>query len=86
MERSELKIIQELMEKLCDEMEYSPEDFEGRLGRNKPDVSIVKVEGKGPMLEEAEEGLGDEEMGEEMAMSEDDPEESFKQRVMKLRG
>lgn len=97
-----LKVIQELMQELQDEMQYGKDDFESRLGREKkPEVEVLKVEGsmgEDPMLEKKEEKLGmdldgDSEMGEdpehaEMVMGEDEesPEEKLKNRLMKIRG
>lgn len=95
-----LKVIQQLMQELQDEMQYGEDDFAERLGKKKPDIEVVKVEGsmdQDPMLEKKEEKLGmdldgDMEMGEdpehaEMVMGEDEgPEEKLKNRLMKLRG
>jgi hypothetical protein len=72
MERSELEIIKELMAELENAMQPGKDDFEERLGRKKPDVQVVKVEGEmpeSPDLEKQEEVLGkdldgDMEMGE----------------------
>jgi len=101
MDDMKLKIIEELMEELKDKMEIGKDDFDSRLGRNKPDVSVVKVEGEiDPKMEKAEEMMGEDldhdmEMGEDpehaamvMDMGEEDqsPEEKLKQRIMKLRG
>lgn len=93
-----LKVIQELMQELQDEMQYGKDDFESRLGREKkPEVEVLKVEGsmgEDPLLEKKEAKLGmdmdqDMEMGEdsEMPMVDDeDPEEKLKNRLMKIRG
>jgi len=61
MDRRELELIKELMDKLSEEMEYGEEDFSERLGRKKPHVEVIKMEGKMPMdedLEHEEEELG----------------------------
>jgi len=85
MDRSELDIIKELMAELESKMEYGEEDFNERLGRKKPEVEVVKMEGELPMSEE-EEGSEDmtdllsEEMGEEESV-----ESKLKARLMKLR-
>jgi len=96
----ELKLISQLMDQLQGEMEYDENDFASRLGRKKPGVEVVKIEGKMPMegMEEmtGEDLDGDMEMGEDpthasMVMDEGtddemDPEEMLKKRLMKLRG
>lgn len=93
----ELQIIKELMEQLQDEMSYSKDDFEERLGRKKPEGEVVKIEGKleeDPELENMEEELGmdldqDDEMGESpehIEAVEEGPEESLKKRLLRLRG
>lgn len=46
--QKELDIIMDLMKDLQDKMEFSPDDFNQRLGKNKPAVEIVKV-GVDPM-------------------------------------
>lgn len=99
MDKREMQLIMELMEELQDQMKYGEEDFSERLGRKKPEIDVIKVEGKmeDPKLEHMEEELGtdlddDQEMGEdpehmEMVLGEDvSPEEKLKQRLMKLRG
>lgn len=75
--KRELQIIQELMDQLQSEMEYSSDDLSERLGREKPGIEVVKMEGKLPMdhdedsdMERAEEESGmdldnDMEMGED---------------------
>lgn len=71
MDDRKLEIIQQLMEELQGEMEYSKDDFEERLGRKKPKVEVVKIEGKLPFGEEKAEEMfgedldGDSEMGED---------------------
>lgn len=96
----ELKLISQLMDQLQGEMEYDEDDLSSRLGRKKPEVEVLKIEGKMPMkdLEKAEEMAGsdlhsDMEMGEDpehaaMVMGEEalSPEEELKKRLMKLRG
>lgn len=90
-----MSIIKELMDQLIDDMEMKPEDFDERLGRKKPDVEVLKIEGKmdpSKMVEgESEEDLDDAEMHEDldqdMEMLEDEsPENELKRRLMKLRG
>lgn len=100
MENQKLKIIQELMSQLADEMEHSPDDLEHRLGRSKPeaDVSIMKI-GVDPLKEKMGMDMskdsdmdGDDdsmEMGdsdEDMHDMPMDDEESLKQRLMRMRG
>lgn len=95
----ELKLISQLMDKLQDEMEYGEDDFYERLGKKKPGIEVVKVEGEIPGKESMEEKLGqdldgDMEMGEEpehasMVMDEgeeESPEQMLKKRLMRLRG
>lgn len=73
MDRSEFEIIKELMQELEDKMQYGEDDLAERLGRKKPGVEVVKIEGKmpeDPMMEKKEEELGmdldqDQEMGED---------------------
>lgn len=48
MEARDLEIIKQLMSQLQDEMKPSGDDFEERLGRKKPGIEIMKVEGKLP--------------------------------------
>lgn len=93
MTKDKMEIIQELMDMLKDEMQYGKDDFEERLGRKKPDMAIMKVEGD---LEPDEEKMGmdldgDDEMGEspehaKMVMGADDEDEDLKSRLMKMRG
>lgn len=85
-----MSIIKELMDQLIDEMEMKPEDFDERLGRKKPDIEVLKVEGK---IEPSEMDLEDEgeDLDQEMDMVEDEsieqsPEDELKRRLMKLRG
>lgn len=96
----ELKLISQLMDQLHDEMQYGEDDFASRLGRKKPDLEVVKIEGDlGPEgLEKSEEMAGkdfdgDMEMGESpehaammMDKGEMDPAEELKKRLMKMRG
>lgn len=79
MENKKLEIIQQLMEELEEEMQYSPDDLGSRLGREKkPEIEVMKLESSEDPLS-MEEGMDDEMMSES-------PEEKFKQRLMKLRG
>lgn len=92
MERSELEIIKELMAELESKMEPSEEDLSERLGRGKPEVKILKVEGEVPGdeggdLEEGEEIKeleGEGEMGPLSKVLGDD-DEGLKARLMRLR-
>lgn len=95
MDRKELDLIAQLMEELQGQMEDSHDDFDERLGRKKPDLEILKVEGKDvrPEIEESDEHEMSEspefEAGEEEGMMEDEessPEEALKKRIMALRG
>lgn len=88
------------MDQLQGEMEYGEDDFAGRLGRKKPDLEVVKIEGDMPLKskENMEEMMGkdldsDMEMDENhdrasMMLDGDDPspEDELKKRLMKLRG
>lgn len=92
MDRKELEIIQELMDVLQDKMQYGEDDLSDRLGRKKPGLEVVKVEGSMPMtgkdpLEHAE-GMAGADMGEDqdsMGMDED-PDDKLKRRLMSMRG
>lgn len=93
MDKKELMMIQELMQELADKMEYGEDDFNERLGRKKPEIEVMKVEGEMPMDEmdqdespEMDEDVEDMDMmsdGLQMDMS---PEDKLKQRIQKLRG
>ena len=91
-----LKVIQELMSELQDKMEPTSEDFGERLGRPKPSIDVLKIEGssdegsdqgEGPAHEadpmDPQEDMAEGEMGDHMGMG---PEEDLKSRLMKLRG
>jgi hypothetical protein len=52
MDDRKMQIIQELMDQLQDEMKYSPDDLGERLGRKKPELEVVKMEGELPMDDE----------------------------------
>jgi len=54
MDRKELQVIEQLMEDLKDQMEYGEDDFAERLGRKKPGIEVVKIEGEIPMEDEDE--------------------------------
>lgn len=83
----ELEIIMELMEELKDSMEYSKDDFESRLGRKKPEVEVLKIEGELSSDEDMPEEDMEEDMEDELPMMEEPSEEdSLKQRILKLRG
>ena len=75
MDDAKLQVIKELMDELQEKMEFGKDDFEERLGRKKPDIEVMKVEGSmdhdmmDPEMEHEEEesGIdldGDMEMGE----------------------
>ena len=90
MNEQKLKIIKELMDELVDSMEYSKDDFDERLGRKKPDVEVLKVEGEIPMEEmspeEHQEMMGMEDENEPMEDEEEcSPDEKLVKRMMKLR-
>lgn len=74
MDKKELQVIADLMEELKDQMEYGEDDFAERLGRKKPQVEVVKMEGSLPMddedMEHAEEMSG-EDLDNDMEMGED---------------
>jgi len=94
MDKRELELIKELMDKLSEEMEYGEEDFSERLGRKKPEIEVIKMEGKMPFKKEMEmeDESCDPEMEHEdmehenMEMEESSPEDDLKRRLMKLRG
>jgi len=89
MDKKELQLIQELMEQLQAEMSPTTDDFNERLGRNKPEpgmqekpaIEVTKIEGAIPLEEEEE----DMEMSDMMEYDES-PEDKLKNRLMKLRG
>jgi hypothetical protein len=57
----DLKVIMQLMEELQDKMSYGEDDFAERLGKKKPGLEVLKIEGemKDPEeLQKAEEMLG----------------------------
>lgn len=54
-EKMKLKLISELMDQLQDEMQPNSDDLASRLGRQKPDLEVVKVSGKAmPGMEDAD--------------------------------
>lgn len=83
-EKKELQMIMELMEELQDKMQYGEDDFNERLGKEKPKVDVVKIEGSTEMdpMELSEKAPMD--MHEDMEMSES-PEDKLKARLMKMR-
>lgn len=96
MDKRELEVIQQLMEELKDQMEYGEDDFSERLGRKKPDIEVIKMEGELPL--EREEELEGEDLDNDMELGEDpehaamilddemmSPEDKLKKRIMKLR-
>lgn len=97
MNKRELDIIASLMEELQNQMEYSEDDLSERLGRKKPGIEVMKIEGKlpdgGDPLEQAEDlASADMEGGSGDAMEGDmdeesmDPDDKLKHRLMRLRG
>ena len=83
MEDRKMQIIGQLMEELQDLMQPDESDLSERLGRAKPDVEIVKVEGS--MEDPSLEGEQDEiDLEEEPEM--ESPEDKLKSRLLKLRG
>ena len=94
MDKRELQIIEQLMEELKGQMEMGAEDYDHRLGREKPAVEVVKMEGSLPMddddeLEEPEmEADSDESpmMADIMPDEDMSPDEKLKQRILKMRG
>lgn len=64
MDRSELDIIKELMAELESKMQPGKDDFEERLGRKKPGIEVLKIEGKVPGQMAMEDG--DDMMGSDM--------------------
>lgn len=92
MESEKLRIIQELMEQLQDEMAPGEDDFSDRLGRPKPKMEIMKMEAHPDDMGDGEgDDLMDKMMGRSMMASdgdgdEEDPRDAMlKQRLMKLR-
>ena len=73
-----LSTIKKLMEELAGKMEYSSDDFEERLGRKKPDVSVSVIKGDLPDEEM-------EEVAEVPEFEEEDEDDSLKDRLMRLR-
>lgn len=95
MKDRELALIQELMEELQGQMEYDEDDLSERLGRKKPEVSAIKIEGELPLDEDESPEMDDEmdELDMEEADEQEDeleeemsPENDLKKRLMKLRG
>ena len=80
MEENKFDVIMKLMEELKSEMQYSPDEIGERLGRKKPEIEVVKIEGEIPM-----EGM-EEEMP-EMGMMEEElsPADKLKKRLSKIR-
>ncbi len=91
--KEELKVIMDLMQDLQNKMEYGEDDLSERLGRKKPGLEVVKIEGKLPMgeeegMEEESEmpfGMGSSKSMEEDCEMEDGPESQLKKRLLKLR-
>lgn len=67
------------MDQLQGEMDYDEDDFSARLGRKKPDLEVVKIEGDMP-------GKGMDEMSDEDMEMDENPEDELKKRLMNLRG
>lgn len=87
MDKRELELIKELMDKLSDEMEYGEEDFAERLGRKNPEIEVIKMEGEMPLEDEdmEDEDMEEDSMEPEMEDEESSPEEELKRRIMKMR-
>lgn len=84
MEDRKMQVIQSLMEELQELMQPDESDLSERLGRKKPDLEVVKVEGAlDPEMEAEEDG---EMLDEAMEGEEESPEDKLKSRLMKLRG
>lgn len=95
-EKKTLEIIKELMEQLQGEMSYGKDDFEERLGRKKPEIDVLKIEGKMDPRKMGEMSESDDD-DEDMMHPEDEddaafldsreagPEDELKKRLMKLR-
>lgn len=89
MEKHEMQIISQLMEELQNAMGHSEDDFSERLGRKKPEVEVVKMQGKLPMDGSMD---GDMPMGDDDDMGPMDPdmdaspEDKLKKRLLALRG
>ncbi len=81
--KNELEHIKELMDELITKMSYGEEDFSERLGRKKPEIEVMKVEGEMPEDEMMEDEMMP--MEEDMEM-EASPADKLKKRLMKLRG
>jgi hypothetical protein len=65
MMKDKLKMIAELMDNLSEEMEYSPDEFDSRLGKKKPvSIEVMEIEAK-PDLKSLKEKLMDKESEEE---------------------
>ena len=83
-----METIKKLMEELTQKMEYSSDDFEERLGRKKPDVSVSVIKGEMPkhdMEEEAEEMPDMDADDSDEDMDHGDEGDMLKDRLMKLR-
>lgn len=76
MDEAKFEIIKQLMEQLEGEMRPDAGEFAERLGREKPDVAIMSVEGGDGM--EGDMGEGE--------MLEMDPKDELKERILKMRG
>jgi len=81
-----MQVIAELMEELQGMMEYDESDLSSRLGREKPSVDVVKIEGEipGESMDDMDsmEGEDPEAMD---GLEPESPEEKLKSRLMKLR-
>ena len=83
MDDRKMRIIQQLMEELQEEMKPGADEFDDRLGREKPKVDVMAMSSDGDMGDES----GDMQLGDQDdMMPKDSPDELFKQRLMKLRG
>ena len=85
----DLEIVKELMKQLQDEMNYSGDDLNERLG--KPKMEVTKIEGELPMdedipMQEMEDDMEFDFDADEGTFSEKTPEMELKKRLMALRG
>jgi hypothetical protein len=97
---NELEIIKQLMTELQDKMKYGEDDLSERMGREKPGVSVMKIEGEVPadkmsMDDDSSPMMDKDPMASDDDMEFDDEEGMFKQkspgddlkkRLMALRG
>jgi hypothetical protein len=68
--KRDLDIIGKWAEDLIEAMGYGEEEFDDRLGRKKPGLEVMKIEGKMPMKMMAKEGMEDDDMDMKESMKE----------------